>query len=173
MFPPKAQLGSTLRFTPLISIACAALAIATLCALVSAQERKTLTIIMLDGKTGKPIKPSNYIVRFDYHDATRNEGLRLDDEGVGTVYLPPEVSTISVQGTYLASMEIYLNCDAAMEKDTSTIHWYKVAEILTSGVNAPNECFKGKYAEATHLNTKPGTFIFYVRPVAWHDIGSD
>jgi hypothetical protein len=173
MFQTKARFGSSIRLATMLPVLCAALAFATLCVLVSAQERKTVTIIMVDGKTGKPIKPANYIIRFDYHDATRNEVLHLDDEGVGTVYVPTEASMISVQGTYRASMDIYINCDADMQKDNSTLHWYNIGDIVTSGTVAPNECYKGKYAEATRLGPKPGTFIFYVRAAGWRDLHSD
>ena len=168
----KVRGRSSLQFACVPVIVCAAFA-AVFFSHASAQERKTITIIMVDGKTGKPIKPDNYIIRFDYHDATRNEVLRLDDEGVGTVYLPVESKMIAVQGTYHASMNIYVNCDAAMQKDISTVHWYNLADILKTGTVTPNECFKGKFAAATRLEPKPGTFVFYVRPVGWHDLDSD
>jgi hypothetical protein len=173
MLLTKAQAGSSLRFATVLSVVIAALTFATVCALVSAQEHQSIKIIMLDGKTGEPIKPANYVIRFDNHDVARIDVLHLDDEGVGTVLLPADSSMISVQGTYHASMEVYINCDAAMQKDTSTRHWYPIAEILKSGINSPNECYKGKYAEATRLNPKPGTFVFYVRPLGWRESSSD
>jgi hypothetical protein len=70
-------------------------------------------------------------------------------------------------------MEIYVNCDAGMEKDISTLHWYSVDEILRSGVAMPNECYKGKYAEATRSIPKPGMFVFFVRKNNWHEMPPD
>ncbi len=125
---------------------------------------------MLDGKTGRPIIPSNFIVRIDHLDATHNEWLKLNDDGTGQVTFPSGASWLSIQGTYDSSMEIYVNCDAGMEKDTSTLHWYSVLDILNKGVAMPNECYKGKYAEATHVTPKPGQFILFVRKNSWHEL---
>jgi hypothetical protein len=141
-----------------------ALAIAAvLCGLLHAQTGKTISIRMLDGKTGLPIVPSNFVVRFDHLDTTHNESLRLGDDGTGQVSVPAGATFLSVQGTYDRSMEIYIDCDAGMEKDTRALHWYPISDILTSGVNAPNECFKGKYEDNARAAAKPGEFIFYVR----------
>ena len=128
---------------------------------------------MLDGKTGKPIIPSNFIVRIDHLDATHNEWLKLNDDGTGQVTFPSGASCLSIQGTYNSSMEVYINCDAGMEKDTSTLHWYSVLDILNTGVAMPNECYKGKYAEATHVTPKPGEFILFVRKNNWHELAGN
>lgn len=146
---------------------------AALHAPLRAQAAPTVTIIMLDGKTGRPIVPSNFIVRIDHLDATHNEWLKLKDDGTGLVTFPSGASFLSIQGTYNNSMDIYVNCDAGMEKDTSTLHWYSVLDILNSGVAIPNECYKGKYAEATHVTPKPGEFILFVRKNNWHELGQD
>jgi hypothetical protein len=48
-----------------------------------------------------------------------------------------------------------------------------VDEILRSGVAMPNECYKGKYAEATRSIPKPGMFVFFVRKNNWHEMPPD
>jgi hypothetical protein len=147
-----------------------ALALAAgLLGLLHAQSGQTISILMLDGKTGKPLVPNNYIVRFNHLDAFHNEALQLNDDGLGKVVVPANATFISVQGTFHTSLDIYINCDAGMEKNTSTLHWYPISEILNSGVAAANECFKGKYAEATHVTAKPGEFIFFVRETNWRE----
>jgi len=128
---------------------------------------------MLDGKTGKPIVPSNFIVRFDHRNEVHNDSVVIDDEGVARALVPAGAKYLSVQGTFNNSMEIYVNCDAAMEKDVSTLHWYSVPDILASGVAMPNECYKGKFAEATRINPKPGMFVFFVRKNNWHEMPPD
>lgn len=138
-----------------------------------AQTAKTITILMLDGKTGKPIIPSNFLVRIDHLNTIHNESVRINDEGLGTAAVPASATFFSVQATYGESMDYYVNCDAAMQKDVRTIHWYSIADILTTGVNAPNECYKGKYVETTHLDPKPGVFVFYVRKTSWHEMPAD
>ncbi len=146
---------------------------AAVCSPLCAQTGKTITILMLDGKTGKPIIPSNFLVRIDHLDAVRNESVRINDDGLGTAAVPDSASFLSVQGTYDESMDTYVNCDAAMQKNVRTLHWYSIQEILTTGVNAPNECYKGKFEETTHLEPKPGVFVFYVRKTSWHEMPAD
>jgi hypothetical protein len=146
---------------------------AALCGPLRAQSANTITVLMLDGKTGKPIVPSNFIVRFDHRNAVHNESVSLDDEGVARILVPAGATFLAVQGTFNSSMEIYVNCDAGMEKDISTLHWYSVDEILRSGVAMPNECYKGKYAEATRSIPKPGMFVFFVRKNNWHEMPPD
>jgi hypothetical protein len=143
---------------------------ASFCLQLHSQTSPAVTILMLDGKTGRPIIPSNFIVRIDHLDATHNEWLKLNDDGTGQVTFPSGASWLSIQGTYDNSMDVYVNCDAGMEKDTSTLHWYSVLDILNTGVAMPNECYKGKYAEATHVTPKPGQFILFVRKNSWHEL---
>lgn len=158
------QRPSAVRFV--LALVLAAALAGPLCA----QNNLTVTILMLDGKTGRPIIPSNFIVRFDHLNAVHNDMVAVNDEGIGTVAVPPGTTYLSVQGTFNNSMDIYVNCDAAMQKDTGTVHWYSVADILATGVAMPNECYKGKYAETTRLTPKPAMFVFYVRKNNWHEL---
>lgn len=133
------------------------------------QSAKTITILMLDGKTGKPVIPNNYMVRVDHLDALQNEALKINDDGSGKVTVPAGATFLSVQGTYHQSLDIYINCDAGLEKNTSTLHWYSIADIMNSGVAAPDECYKGKYTDNFGITPKPGEFIFFVREISWRD----
>lgn len=141
---------------------------ATLCGTLRAQSPKTITILMLDGKTGKPLVPDNYMIRIDHRNALHNEALEVSDDGSGKVTVPESASFLSVQGTYHGSIEIYVNCDAGMEKDTSAVHWYPIADIMSAGVVTPNECYKGKYANPA-ITAKPGQFVFFVRETNWRE----
>lgn len=164
-----AILGSTLGL--------AGIAVFALCANLIAQNappaQKVITIIMVNGKSGKTMIPDNFVIRFNHLNAIRNETLTLNDDGTGKVKLPADATYLSVQGTYQSSTDLYVSCDAGMEKDPSTLHWYSVADILSSGVSAPNECYKGKYAKSAAIPKAPGEFIFYVREISWHDIHMD
>ncbi len=55
------------------------------------------------------------------------------------------------------SMETYINCDIAKETDKERDIWYPIAQILQSGLVAPNECSQ------THYTAKPGEFVFFVQ----------
>jgi hypothetical protein len=125
---------------------------------------------VLDGKTGQPVVPSNLVVRIDHLDAVHNDWLQLNDDGTGKVSAPAGASFLSIQATYDSSTEIYVNCDAGMEKNTGTLHWYSIADILKSGVAMPNECYKAKYAEATRVTPKPGQFVLFVRKTNWREL---
>lgn len=126
---------------------------------------------MYDARSGRQLMPSNFVVRFDHNEDVHNESLHIDDEdnGTGRITVPAGVSFLAVEGTYDSSTEIYFNCDSGMEKDDRRRHWYSIADILATGVTAPNECFKGKY-ERSRLPVKPGEFSFYVRQHTWHDL---
>ncbi len=137
------------------------------------RTQKTITIIMADGKTGKTITPNNFVIRFNHLNAIRNETLTLNDDGSGKVRVPGNATYISVQGTYHNSIDLYINCDAGMEKDTATLHWYSINDILSAGVSTPNECYKGKYEKTTAIPAVPGELIFYVREIGWHDYHSE
>ena len=131
----------------------------------------TISIRMYDARTGHQIPPSNFLVRLNHTEDVHNESLHIDDDGTGQITVPAGTSFLYVEGTYDNSMEIYFNCDAGMEKDDHRRHWYSVADILSTGVIAPNECFKGKY-ERPRLPVKPGEFLFYVRQHNWRDVTS-
>lgn len=155
------------------SIATAAFALAACVTLIYAQQSqkqpRMITVIMVDGRTGKTMIPDNFVVRFNRLDAIRNETLTLNDDGTGKVRLPADARFVSVQGAYHNNIDLYINCDAGMEKDTSTLHWYPIADILSTGISTPNECYKGKYAKTAAIPPAPGEFIFYVREPNWRD----
>jgi hypothetical protein len=135
------------------------------------QAGKTITIRMYDARSGRQLTPSNFLVRLNHRDDLHNDTLHIDDDGTGQISVSADASFLSVQGTFDNSMEIYFNCDAGMEKDAAKLHWYSISDILTTGVIAPNECFKGKY-ERPRIAVKPGEFIFYVRAHNWRDPGN-
>jgi hypothetical protein len=137
----------------------------------TAPASNTITIRMYDGRTGRQIKPDNFLVRLNHQEDLHNETLSFDDEGTGQITVPADASFLSVQGTFDRSMEIYLNCDSGKEKDDRRLHWYSIGTILSTGVIAPNECFNGKY-ERPRIAVKPGEFLFYVQPHKWRDPSS-
>jgi hypothetical protein len=128
-----------------------------------------ITIRMFDGRTARPIMPNNLLVRLNHNDDIRSESLHIDDQGIGTVTVPPDAAFLSVQGTYNDGMEIYINCDSGMEKNLAALHWYTIADILSTGVIAPNECYKGKYERNPRVPLKPGEFDFFVRKTSVAD----
>ncbi|MGA2754670.1 MAG: hypothetical protein ABSE53_12980 [Terracidiphilus sp.] len=127
------------------------------------QTPRTISIRLLDGKTGLPVKASNFLVRVDHHDTLHPEWVKINDDGTVVVTLPADAKEISVKATYGMGMDTYVNCDAAKENDKERNIWYPIATILSAGIVAPDECAK------TDFKAKPGEFIFFVRKREWHD----
>jgi hypothetical protein len=137
---------------------------AAFCAGLHAQTETTIHIRLLDGKTGLPVKASNYMVRVDHHDTPHNEWVHINDDGTVLVTLPADAQEIAVKATYDMSTETYVNCDIAKESDKQRDTWYSIGKILHAGIVAPNECSQTQYT------AKPGEFVFFVRKLNWHEL---
>jgi hypothetical protein len=133
------------------------------CVSLHAQTVNTISIRLLDGKTGLPVKASNFLVKVDRHDTEHNDWVRMNDDGTVMVTVPADAKDLSVKATYNESIDTYVNCDAAKENDRERDIWYPISDILKSGVVAPNECGKTIYT------AKPGEFVFFVRKRDWRD----
>ena len=139
------------------------------CSLLPAQTGKTITIRILDGKSGELVTPSNFMVRINHLKAVHMDWVRQNDDGTTVLTIPADATVVSIRATYDNSMEYYVNCDAAGEKNTFDEHWYAVSEVLTDGIVTPNDCVKPKVAERIKTTAKPGEFVFYVRQLKWHE----
>ena len=136
---------------------------AILCVSLHAQDATTISIRLLDGRTGLPVKASNFLVRVDHNETPHGEWVKIGDDGAVTVTLPADAKEISVKATYDMGMDTYVNCDAAKENDKERNIWYSIAKIVSAGVVAPDECAK------TAFTARPGEFIFFVRKRSWYD----
>jgi hypothetical protein len=148
-----------------ILIACALL----LPCLASAQTGPTITVRILDAKTGDPINPTNLLIHIDHRDEPNNEGLKLNGSDPATAVLPPTATLFAVEGAYDSSTQVYINCDTDSGKDSGTLKWYSVAEIVKTGVVTENICYKGKYQHRLKISPVPGEFVFFVRTHNWHE----
>jgi hypothetical protein len=122
-----------------------------------AQDAKTITVQLRDGKTGMPVTPSNLLLRVDHHDTFHNDWVKINDDGTMTVTVPDDAKDLTFQATYSEGMDTYINCDVAKQSDKERQVWYPIDLIMKSGVVTPNECSKTEY------KAKPGEFIFFVR----------
>jgi hypothetical protein len=127
------------------------------------QTPNTISIRLLDGKTGLPVKASNFLVRVDHNDTMHPDWVKINDDGTVVVTLPADAKEISVKATYGMGIDTYVNCDAAKESDKERNIWYSIATILKAGIVAPDECARAAF------KVKPGEFIFFVRKRAWND----
>jgi carbohydrate-selective porin OprB len=136
---------------------------AAFCGLLRAQTEKTITLRMLDSKTGRLIATSDFLVRTDHQQTIHANWVALNEDGTGKLIVPKDVTVLAIQGTYNSSMDIYVNCDSATQRDYPVDRWYPVSGILTSGVVAPNGCGKPAAVAKFKPIAKPGEFIFFVR----------
>ncbi len=137
--------------------------ITALCFALNAQTAQTISIRLLDGRTGLPVKASNFLVRVDHQDTLHPEWVKINDDGTVAVTLPADAKEISVKATYGMGMDTFIDCDADKESDKERNIWYPIATILNAGIVARDECAK------TDFKAKPGEFIFFVRKRSWHD----
>lgn len=143
----------------LVMLACAAI----FSALLHAQDSTAISVKLLDGKTGDPVKASNFLVLVDHHDTIHPEWVKINDDGTVIVTLPPDAKEFSIKATYDMGMDIFINCDAAKEAHKERDIWYPISMIVKSGIVAPDEC------GTTNFTAKPGEFIFFVRKRDWRD----
>ena len=138
-------------------------------AALPAQTANTIIIKLYDGKTGESVTPSNVQVRFNHQGETRGQWVDQKSDGTIAVRVPEGSKVIAVRATYDNSLEYYVNCDVAKQKDTDGETWYPLEDILSSGISAPNECVHPKEAAKVKVNPKPGEFILYLRKRNWKE----
>jgi hypothetical protein len=138
-----------------------------ICSSLPAQTEKTITIRMLDSRTGHLIVTSDFLVRINHEETAHGSWVKQNEDGSGRLILPEAANILSAQGKYDSGMTLYINCDSAKDKNSPVARWYTVSDILTSGVVASNGCSKRTAA------AKPGEFVFFVRERNWKEILDD
>jgi hypothetical protein len=144
--------------------------LAASCGSLNAQTEKTITIRMLDSKSGLLIASSHFLVRINHQEASHGDWVHQNEDGTGKLTLPPDADVISIHATYESATLIYANCDAdkdrgSAEHAASPDRWYSIATILESGIVAPNGCVGKKVPDKLQIFAKPGEFVFFVRPL--------
>jgi len=142
--------------------------LAALCAQLSAQTEKTITVRMLDTRTGMLIATSNYLVRINHQTEEHGDWMKKNEDGTGSLTLPAEADVLSIHATYDSATVAYVNCDSGKDRGSADhaaflTHWYPVAAILSTGVVAPNNCVGKKVPEKLQVVAKPGEYVFFVR----------
>jgi hypothetical protein len=152
----------TLALSALLPVLCGAIPAP------SGDAPKVITLRMIDGRTGKPIATSDFIVRINHQKAPHNNWVEENEDGTAKVTLPADAESISIHATYDTTMQTYVNCDSTAARTSAgqpapLDHWYSVADILSSGTVAPNNCIGKKVPDKLQVVAGPGQFIFFVR----------
>jgi len=124
---------------------------------------KTITIRMMDAKTGQMIPTSDFLVRIDHQEDQHGDWAKQNEDNSGKLTLPANAQIVAVESKYDSSTILYVNCDSVRDKPEPVVHWYNISEIRASGVAAPNECSKHTAV------AKPGEFVFFVRQRNWKE----
>ncbi len=140
------------------------------CGSLLAQTQKTITLRMMDGKTGKLIATTDFLVRIDHQQTVHANWVTMNDDGTGKLTLPGNATLLSIHASYDSSTSLFINCDAnkahrASDQGFVPDRWYSVSDILAKGIVAPNDCIGKKVPEKLQLFAKPGEFVFFVRPM--------
>jgi hypothetical protein len=150
--------------------------IALTCISLHAQAQRTITIRMIDVRTGHPIETTDFLVQVN-HEKTEHANWVEQKESDGPIQItvPPDATEIQIRGKYDNSMSIYVNCDTELERKTARgadipDHWYPLADILAKGLVAPDGC-KSKETGKQDYIAKPGEFVFFVRKHNWKEVG--
>lgn len=133
------------------------------CAQAPAQGAKKITVRVLDGRTGEKITPDNIEVRINRQRTLHVEWVKMRDDGGAEVTLPENATAIAVRATYNQSMDYYVNCDVARQKDTSQETWFPLDDVLKGGLVMPDECWKNKDVKDLKITAGPGEFVLLVR----------
>ncbi len=153
--------------------------VAAFCGSLLAQTGKTFTIRILDGKSGKPVAASGYLIRVNHDSTIHANWVEQKVDGTAKLTLPPYVTVVSIQASYDSSMAIFINCDPAQNKGKDADYWYTVSEIATTGIIAPNACgdvwggtLHKKKVTAKPV-PKPGELVFFVRKETFNELLND
>jgi hypothetical protein len=134
----------------------------------SSDAPRIITLRMIDGHSGRPIATNDFIVRINHQKVPHNNWIEENEDGTARVTLPPDAETISIHATYESTTETYINCDSSAARSSAKQpapldHWYSIADILSSGTVAPNNCIGKKVPDKLQVVAEPGQFVFFVR----------
>ena len=142
---------------------------AALCGIMVAQTDRTITLRMVDGRTGKLIRAQNYLVRVDHLELIHADWAIASEDGADKLVVPRGPSLLSVRATYEQTTTYYDNCDSEKDHGTPVDRWYSISDILTKGIVAPNDCIGKKVPDKLQFYAKPGEFVFFVRKLNWRE----
>jgi hypothetical protein len=128
-----------------------------------AQTGKTITLRMLEAKTGRLIATSHFLVRLDHEKTVHADWVVQNEDGTGKLTVPRGASVLSIQATYDSAMRIFVNCDSDIGEAEPSVRWYAFSEILTTGIVAANRCGTPKAVARLRIVPRPGEFVFFVR----------
>lgn len=145
------------------------LGLAALCAMAQTQAPAKIRLRLLDGKTGRIVLGAGVLVRGNHDSTDHGEWVKINDDGTADITPAKGINELLVHATYDDATQYYVNCDGPLAMETPTEMWYKVADILSSGVIATDGCIKEKEFDKLKIAVKPGELVLFVRKISWRD----
>ena len=116
-----------------------------------------ITVQLLDGRNGQPLKNQVLDVWFGNHASGAPLQARTGQDGTTIVSIPHDVLTFVAAGEWVADCRGG-NAPGKSYMDSSV---YAITAVLSTGIVADNRCGKATQQPV------PGTFTFFVRPMHW------
>jgi hypothetical protein len=118
----------------------------------SEAENVVITIHLVNGKNGKPIKDENLNVFVNKGRGAEN--FRPDSDGI--IKLTVDSNALV---SFLSNIDVTCHKITEVENSQHQLQQYKVSDILEHGISDTNTCSK-----KVRIEPHPGDFIYYERP---------
>jgi hypothetical protein len=121
---------------------------------------QTITIRLLDGKTGRPLSDRNVTLEWSpSYNPWEGSVVHLGKDGIGTVRIPTDSESFIMRGGPKTGKEPYripfINCNA------STSQMIQVSEVLKRGYVPGSTCSKKTAVP------RPEEIVFWAMPKPW------
>jgi hypothetical protein len=120
---------------------------------------QTVSIRLLDGKTGRALSDKNVTLLWSPAYFPPGSVIYFGKDGIGTVKVPTGAEFFTMHGGPKIGKEPYripfINCNASMSE------MIRVSEVLKSGYVPGNTCSK------KNAVPRPGEIVFWAMPIPW------
>jgi hypothetical protein len=119
---------------------------------------QTITIHMLNGKSGKPIDGKS--INVEFQGSSEKSVLAIDKHGIGHLQIPPGATAISLIAATKKGKEQNLPAYTVCGPFGRFI---PVKDVLEHGFVPQNAC-----SSTLQLTAKPGEFLYLIQPLPWY-----
>ena len=130
----------------------------------SGESASAIHILLLDGNSGKPMNDVNLFINPDCERACLFPGNRISwkTNGSGEIEVPnlPDLRRLRL----MKPTDYFKYCQDSENHGVSTVNpdSFSVADILRTGLVAPNTCNRG-----LRVPPRPGQLVFFLRELTW------
>jgi hypothetical protein len=118
---------------------------------------QTLTIRMLNGKSGKPL--GNRFIAVEFQNSPQKSMIYINKQGIGDLEIPPGATAFSLIAPAKklgANQAAYIVCGLFGQ-------FIPVKDVLEHGYVPQNEC-----SSSLHLTAAPGELLYLITPLPWY-----